>query len=168
MEDFIKRHPWIATIARDVLVALLISVLTVLGYDINIAKPRMQSAPAPIYTAPRATTHLSALEIAGNLGIGAKLYAAPGANDVVTDGETIAPIAFVQPISSTAAVGAAIATTGRNTGDLLLLYNTGSNTITITDTGNIVLAGNAALGQYDTLLLIFDGTRWVQISKADN
>ncbi len=32
----------------------------------------------------------------------------------------------------------------------------------------IMLSGNAALGQYDTLTLLGDGTNCLQISKADN
>jgi len=44
----------------------------------------------------------------------------------------------------------------------------GSNTITLTDTGTLKLGGNAALGQYDSITLLSDGTNWIQVSKADN
>jgi hypothetical protein len=38
----------------------------------------------------------------------------------------------------------------------------------IQDTGNQVLAGDLTLGQYDVLILWFDGTRWVEISRSNN
>ena len=58
--------------------------------------------------------------------------------------------------------------TAGTAGDLVYIINTGSNTITITDTGTLKLSGNAALGQYDTLLLWSDGTNWIEVAQADN
>ena len=53
-------------------------------------------------------------------------------------------------------------------GDMLILYNSSSATITISDTGTLKISGDTALGQYDSLTLISDGTNWVEIAQANN
>lgn len=81
---------------------------------------------------------------------------------------TITPTGTYHQITAAAARGtssvAGVATAGR----VLTLVNVGSNTITLTDTGTLKLAGNAALGQYDSLVLLSDGTNWIQLAKTDN
>jgi len=87
----------------------------------------------------------------------------------VTAGFTITPQGVGVPLESAGNVGTSnIVTTTASLGSVILLWNTVDTTITITDTGHLVLAGDAALGQYDTLLLMFDGTRWVEISRSNN
>jgi len=86
----------------------------------------------------------------------------------VDESSTISPTGTVQRISSSRAVGTS-AISGRTTeGRLLILVNIGSNTITLTDTGNLKLTANIALGQYDSLTLVSDGTNWVQLATANN
>jgi hypothetical protein len=85
----------------------------------------------------------------------------------VTDGGYITPTGTYQPLTSAGNVGTSNLAIG-TAGDLLYLVNTSATTITITDTGTIMLEGNAALGQYDTLHLICDGTNWLQVSKGNN
>ena len=46
--------------------------------------------------------------------------------------------------------------------------NTGSNAINIADSGNQVLTAAIALGQYDWLCGYSDGTRYMEIGRADN
>jgi hypothetical protein len=53
-------------------------------------------------------------------------------------------------------------------GTLLWLVNTGSNTITITETANIKSAGNIVLGTLDTAVLVSDGSDWYQVSGSNN
>ena len=48
------------------------------------------------------------------------------------------------------------------------MVNNSNTTITISDTGTLKLSGNIALGQYDTLVLISDGTNWVQLATTNN
>jgi hypothetical protein len=48
------------------------------------------------------------------------------------------------------------------------IRNTGSPVVTIADTGNQILTAAAALGQYDSLCLVSDGTRAIEVSRADN
>ena len=96
------------------------------------------------------------------------LFASKKTVVVVTSGGTLTPTGMYQPISSTTAVGtssiAGVATAGR----VLVIVNVGSQTVTFTDTSTLKLAGNAALGQYDNLTLLGDGTNWIQVAKTDN
>ena len=48
------------------------------------------------------------------------------------------------------------------------ITNIGTNTITITDTAPLIMAGNLALGQYDNLTLRSDGTRWIEMGRSNN
>jgi parallel beta-helix repeat protein len=65
---------------------------------------------------------------------------------------------------------------GKSAGDLLIIENGhATRTITINDTSsdNLNLSGADAspkytLGQYDTLKLIWNGTRWLEIDHSDN
>ncbi len=86
---------------------------------------------------------------------------------VVTNGGTITPTGTYQPISAVAAVGLDDIVI-MSDGDVLVLTNVDSNTVTITDTGVIMLSGNIALGEYDTLTLLCDGTNWIQIATSNN
>lgn len=85
----------------------------------------------------------------------------------VTDNLEIAPTGSYQPIAAAGAVGTSSITAG-SAGDLLILTNTGTNVVTITDTGTLKLSSDAALGQYDSLFLLSDGTNWVEIGEGAN
>jgi hypothetical protein len=85
----------------------------------------------------------------------------------VTNGATLTPTGAVQPIASAGAVGFGAITAG-TAGQLLVIENTVNQTITITDSATLRLGGNAVLGQFDTLMLLYDGATWVQVSKTDN
>lgn len=66
-----------------------------------------------------------------------------------------------------------VATSGANitvkpAGTLLILNNVGSNTITFTETGTLISAGNIALGAGDSATLISDGTNWRQTAGSNN
>lgn len=85
----------------------------------------------------------------------------------VSNDSTVTPTGSYQPLTSAANVGTAtIAVQGAGT--VVHLVNTTNTTITFTDTGTLKLSGNAALGQFDSLTLISDGTNWVEISEANN
>lgn len=91
----------------------------------------------------------------------------PGTTQVLTFDSTLTPVASNQPISAAGAIGTSSIIT-KPAGTILRIVNVGSQTITFTDTGTLLLAGNAALGQYDTLMLLSDGTNWLQMGKSDN
>ena len=66
-----------------------------------------------------------------------------------------------------------VATSGANitvkpAGTLLILNNVGSATITFTETGTLISAGNIALGANDSATLISDGTNWRQTAASNN
>lgn len=85
----------------------------------------------------------------------------------ITQAGTLTPTGSYQPLIAGGAVsfGSIVAGTA---GDLLILQNTGTNAITITDTGTLKLSGNTALGQFDTITLLSDGTNWIEIAQTDN
>jgi len=114
-------------------------------------------------------TLTGALGVTGNATLAGELnFTAPSAI-TVTAGSTIATAGYtVVPIAASGTVGTSAVTGCSTAGKLTILRNTTAQTITITDTSTIMLGGNAALGQYDTLTLLGDGTNCLQISKADN
>ena len=85
----------------------------------------------------------------------------------VTTNSYITPTYTLQPLTSadgvfTANVAAGVA------GRLLVLWNVANTTITISDTGTIMLSAVWAGTQYDTLTLLSDGTNWLEISRSTN
>lgn len=77
---------------------------------------------------------------------------------------TFTPTAQLVTLTPAGALGTTIGacTTGQKT----ILYNSVNATVTITDTGNFVGAGNAALTQFDTLSLVCIDSKWVQLGSV--
>ena len=116
-----------------------------------------------------AATTGAGLTTGTTLDVGTFLGLTAATSITVTDNLEIIPTGSYQPLAAAGNVGTdSITTTGFTNGDLVLFYNTSNTTITITDTGTIMLSGDAAIAQYDNLLLLFDGTNWIEISRADN
>lgn len=125
------------------------------------------------------TSHFSNIGVTGDVAVGDDLtvsddtviagYLRIGASTTfsVTSGGTITPTGTYMPLESGAAVGSGDIVTG-TAGDRLVLINTCSNTITISDTGSLKLQGNRALGQYDVLELWSDGTYWLETTFVDS
>lgn len=90
----------------------------------------------------------------------------PGPAITVTDGGTITPTTAIQELTAAGTVGAALAACGD--GQVVTLINLSNQTITITDTGTIHLAGNVALGQYDSLTVVGSGVRCIEVARANN
>jgi hypothetical protein len=84
----------------------------------------------------------------------------------VTNGGAFAPTGVIQPIIAAGTVTPTI--TIPSAGNMVCLYNSGSNTINIADTGNQVLTAAWAAGQYDWLCGWSDGTRFMEFARADN
>ena len=104
-----------------------------------------------------------------NVRVGSHLATAPKATRIITNGGSLNPLGTLQPISSTAAVGMSGANiTVEPAGTLLVLLNVGAQTITFTETGTLVSAGNIALGAGDSASLISNGTNWYQIAGSNN
>ena len=116
-----------------------------------------------------ATTLTGALGLTGNATLAGQVVFTAPTQVTVTANSTIATAGYtVVPLTAAGTVGTSAVTGCQTAGKLTVLRNIANQTITITDTSTIMLGGNAALGQYDTLTLVGDGTNCLQISKADN
>lgn len=81
----------------------------------------------------------------------------------------IAPAGLLQPVSM--ATAGTVPITIPSAGRIICIYNTGSQSVSVDDSGNQVLSGGGtpvALGQYDVLCGFSDGTRFIEIGRADN
>lgn len=138
---------------------LIIVGLIVISTAVGVKLPDL---PPPPEGASRGTTNLDTLEV--------ESFLRPDAQTAltVTDGTAFTPTGTYQPITAAGAVTPTVSTTGFSAGDLLVLINTGSNAITLADSGTAKLASAAALGQYDSITLIFDGTNWIEFSRSNN
>jgi len=139
--------------------------LSVLGDASVVGEFEAQSA-AQVYGALQA---MDVVTVSGKLAaLGWVQWSMQDAVSVVQDG-SIEPSGSLQLLSSAGAVSTAgLITDTVEAGYWVMLMNSNANTITISDTAPCALAGNCALGQYDTLTLIFDGTRWVELDRSDN
>lgn len=105
----------------------------------------------------------------GSSSVGTFLALTPGTTQVLVNGSTLTPVSSNQPISSVAAAGLSdIGATAAGT--ILRIVNTGSQTITFTDTGTLRLSGDIALGQYDSLMLMSAGVGqgYIQMGTSNN
>lgn len=84
----------------------------------------------------------------------------------VTNGAVITPTGALQVLESAGTVTPTLAIP--NAGVTICLYNRTNTTINLADTGNQVLAGAFAMGQYDALCGWSDGTRFVELSRSNN
>lgn len=106
--------------------------------------------------------------VGDDLTVTGDLTISPGVTETIGYDEQIDPVASYHRITASAARGTDDIATG-TAGDVLALINVGSNTITLTDTGTLKLSGNAALGAGDTIILLSDGTNWIQMApEGDN
>jgi hypothetical protein len=108
------------------------------------------------------------LTVADDATIGSDLTVSPGTTETIGFDEQIDPTGTYHRITSSAARGTDNIAIG-TAGDVLILHNVGAQTITLTDTGTLLLSGNAALSANDMIWLISTGVAWVQISpEGDN
>lgn len=85
---------------------------------------------------------------------------------VTTDG-AVDPTGSYQQLTAAGAVQTSDVTCGSE-GDIVMYVNSVNQTITLTDTGALRLTGNFAMGQYDTLTVLSDGTNCLEIARANN
>lgn len=122
-----------------------------------------------IYSDAGSTTKFSITGASGNLFTAGLLRTGAGTTITVTAASAITPTASYQPITAAGAItDATLPTSGFLAGQRVTFVNSGSNSITILDSGTSKLAGNAALGQYDSLTVLFDGTNWIETNRSDN
>ena len=58
--------------------------------------------------------------------------------------------------------------TAANYGDVVIMQNVATYTINMTDSATVLMSANATLGQNDTLMLMFVGEKWVELSRSNN
>lgn len=105
----------------------------------------------------------------GNVSVGLDLRLFPVTAITVTDGTTITPVGAYQPLIGSGTITAAtISASSASAGDLVVLINTTNTTINIADSSTTMLSSAAALGQYDTLTLFFDGGNWLELARSNN
>jgi len=155
---------------KPALVAMIVALLVAMGYQgmANGPMTNGQGADAGLRVDAAGMTHLSGLAVTGDLRAGGWLGLSAAAAISCTNGGVITPTATFQPLTSAGEVTPTLETGGITAGSWLMLENASNTTIHLADTGTAVLAGAAALGQYDLLELMFDGTRWVEVGRADN
>ena len=100
--------------------------------------------------------------------VGTFVNLSEAAATTVTDGAVFTPTATYCPITAGSEVTPTVSTSGYVSGDLLILINEGTNTINLADSGTMMLTAAWAADQYDLLALWFDGTNWIELSRADN
>lgn len=103
----------------------------------------------------------------GDVTFGADLVGSAQTGLTITQDSAITCLGMNCPISAAGALSTGTVTVPA-AGTLLIIRNTGSNTITISDTGTTMLSGDIALGQYDTLTLLSDGTNVIQVATSNN
>ena len=96
----------------------------------------------------------------------AEFYMIPPAAVTVTDGGIITPTGAVVELTAAGAVGSSLAAAGD--GQFLILINTVNQTITISETSTARMAGDFAMGQYDTITLIGQGVTWHEVARSNN
>lgn len=94
------------------------------------------------------------------------IVAATAAPLVGVASTAIAPAGLLQPVSM--ATAGTVPITIPAAGQIICIWNTGSEVVTIADTGNQILSASGALGQYDMLCGISDGTRFMEFARSNN
>lgn len=107
------------------------------------------------------------LTVGDDAAIGSVLRLVAATSITVTQGATLSPTGSYQPITAAGNLSFGAITAG-TAGDVLTVINASNTTITITDTSTLKLSGNLALGQYDSVMLLSDGTNWVQLATTNN
>lgn len=106
------------------------------------------------------------LEVVDHLLTQAELYMIPPDNLTVTNGGVITPTAAVMVLTAAGTVGASMAPAGD--GQFLILVNNANQTITISETSTARMAGDFAMGQYDTITFIGEGVVWHETARSNN
>lgn len=113
------------------------------------------------------TTAASITVTSGNLTVGNFASITPQTAISVTASSIVTPTGSYQPLQSGGAVTATMSS-GCTAGRVARLINTVNQTITISETSTSQMAGNFALGQYDSISFECDGTYWVELARSNN
>lgn len=108
-------------------------------------------------------------QIAPSAGYGGLAVWATSVPIAAVDATPVAPLGLLQPVSM--ATAGTMPITIPAAGQVICLWNTGSQAVSVDDTSTQVLNSGGtpiALGQYDMLCGISDGTRFIQFATSNN
>lgn len=146
--------------------------LTVQGYSTQTSSPFVieQSDGTDVVTVSNAGAIVASSYISttNEIQIGTMLNFGMESDVTVVNSLPFTPTTSYCPISAAGWVSPTIEVTGYTTGDLLILVNVSAQKIYLADAANNLLSANFTLEQYDTLTLLFDGSKWVELSRSDN
>lgn len=109
------------------------------------------------------------LTVASDTTMGGFIATTPGTTITVAYQGSITPLGSLVYLTSSAARGTRlIVTTTVPAGTLIRVVNVGAQTITLTDTAPLVMAGNFAMGAKDNITFYMDGDEWVELTRANN
>jgi hypothetical protein len=145
---------------------LLLGALLAAGCVAVPSREELAGAPGGSLTATSAV--IGTLSTTGPLTVGTFANLTQAGVITVTNGSTIALTKGLQPLAAAGSVATATFTGCQAAGRVSVLVNTVNQTITLTDTSTLMLAGNFGMTQYDTLTLIGDGTNCIELARAVN
>lgn len=108
------------------------------------------------------------LTVGDDLTVGNFLQLTAATAISLTNGGIITATGSYQPIDAAPSSTVTATVAAASAGTLLRLVNQGTGTIRIIDTGTAKLSANYDLGQYDSLLLMSDGTNWIEMGRSNN
>jgi hypothetical protein len=106
------------------------------------------------------------VEVGTSLTVGTTILQSAQDTLTVTDATAFAPTGAYQPITAASEVTPTV--TVADAGTVVMITNVATYTVNLADTGTAKLTAAAALGQYDTITLLSDGTNWIEVSRTDN
>jgi uncharacterized membrane-anchored protein len=107
------------------------------------------------------------MTVGDQLAVGRIRYTKGTTQTLTASGEITSAYTY-QPIAAAGAIGTSAVAAG-TAGDILIIANTGANTITLTDTATLMLPANVVLGPKGRAVLISEGADgWSLLSSAAN
>jgi hypothetical protein len=110
----------------------------------------------------------SDLTAGDNVTVGNFLYLTAGTAISLTNGGIVTATNTYQPIDAAPSSTVTVTVAAGSSGQLLRLINRGTGTIVVADASTMVLASTYSMGQYDSLLLMSDGTNWIEMGRSNN
>jgi hypothetical protein len=114
-------------------------------------------------------------DIGGSTQIGLRnadttVFTPPTTQSLAANTDTITCSATFKKLSATAArdLTSDPQVADGQTGQLCILEATGANTITVDDGAGLNVTAQFVMGTSDTLTLIYDGTDWIEVARANN
>jgi len=153
------------------IVALIVALAAALGAAGGMTYTGAIAGKAShIYQLTTVTSMIAGTSVAAGTTVaaGTKYVATKSAAAIsCANGATITPVSSFQELTASGTVEVTVTATSRTTGEILILWNSAAQAITIKDV-NIDGTGDLALSQYDTAMYIFNGTKWAQLATSNN